>query len=213
VAETTTHLIVTNEGEQGFFAESPQLPGLAFGRPTQTEFLRDYKKLLDDLGVTGSVRGHKQVRGATPDGHEFLLRWAEGDHAAERLEVVDRLRRLVMDEAAREDLFDDMEPNPMGEVVFVAVAAVDTLGDVMDQMYEERDAIVLSAAVADRGVWCMQMVSRAGGREGWSSVEERGWTRDTTISEVLVAQQTSQGDRDPAAEGVQLVKDRLVLAV
>ncbi len=179
-----THVIVTNEEEHGFLLESPQLPGLFFGRLTEAQFRRDYQKVLRNVGVTGFVRAHNQQRFKSPDGQEYLIRVAEGDEVQERLEVVNRIHRALATEQGRDML--SVPTAPTGEVIFVAAAATDTIGDLADQMYDERDAIVVAAAVAEQHLF--NTVLASGDRAafpGWHSVEERGWNRETTVSEMM----------------------------
>jgi hypothetical protein len=190
-----THVIVTAEpGDAGYSAESPQIPGFVMGRATYTEFAADFKQVLRDVGVTGKVQAHRQARGETPEGVEYLLRAAEGTDYPERKEALDRIERLLaLDD--RHDLLD-REPTPTGEVLFVGVAPNDTLGDVIDQMYDAADALAMCANIAENGVLTMTILSgHAADAKGWQTLEESGWTRDTTVSEVL--RTTSAGRRPP----------------
>lgn len=72
-----THMVVTDEGEYGWSAQSPQLPGFVYGRRTLTEFMWDYHDTLRTAGVTGRVLGHPQRRFVSPEGDEYLIRFAE----------------------------------------------------------------------------------------------------------------------------------------
>lgn len=181
-----THLIVTREPDKGMSAESPQLRGLCFGRPTETEFRRDYRAVLKDIGVGGTVRAHVQTRGVTTTGREFLLRCAEGPDMAERLEVLRRVELILrtdhIDQAA--DMLNT-ETTATGEVVFVAALPADTLGFFMAQMYDEADVLVICASVAEQAVFTMTLASGKGDAEGWSRLDASGWDRNTTISQVL----------------------------
>ena len=179
-----THLIVTDEGEHRVLLESPQVPGLFFGRPTRTEFVHDYQQVLRDVGVTGFVRSHRHRRFTSPEGQEYLVRFADGDGIEERLEVISRLHRALATDQRSQML--SAPAAPTGEVVFVAVAPGDTIGDLADQMYGERDVLVVAAAVADEHLFNTYMAS--GDRSdfpGWHTVSERGWNRETTVSEVM----------------------------
>jgi hypothetical protein len=188
VAETMgvadiTHLIVTREHGFGYSAESPQIPGLCFGRPTEAEFRRDYQGVLQDLGVRGKVIAHLQTRGVVADGQEFVIRCADDEHKQDRLEVARRIEALLsMDRAS--DLLST-ETTPMGEVVFAAAVPSDDLGLFMDQLYDENDALVISAAVADHGLFTMTLASGKRSGEGWGTLDEHGWDRATTISQLL----------------------------
>lgn len=179
-----THLIVTREPDNGMSAESPQIRGLCFGRPTETEFRRDYRSVLKDIGVPGNVIAHLQSRGVTAAGREFLIRCAEGEDAAERREVIRRVEALLGSGQA-----DDMlntETTATGEVVFVAALPGDRLGFFMDQLYDERDALVICAAVADEHLFSMTLASGKQDAEGWARLDASGWDRETTVSQLLL---------------------------
>lgn len=179
-----THVLVTKDAD-GLFAESPQVPGLCFGRPTEMEFRRDFQPVLTSIGVHGLVLAHWQERGVAPNGQEYLIRWAEGPDVSDRIEVSRRIQALLaVPKLAAEML--DVEKTPMGEVVFVAAVPSDTLGSLMDQLYEADDALVICAAVADRGVFTMTMASGRHELEGWDTLDRYGWSRETTVSQLLV---------------------------
>ncbi len=179
-----THILVTKDTE-GFFAESPQVPGLCFGRSTEAEFRRDLQPVLQGVGVQGRVQAHLQKRGVTAVGQEFLLRWAEGPELPDRLEVSRRVERLLNTSDLALDLVST-ERTPMGEIVFVMAVPADTLGTFMDQLYEGGDAMVICAALADSGVFMMTLASGKQDAPGWDRLERFGWSRATAISELLV---------------------------
>lgn len=186
-APTTTHLLVTHEPDTGGFSlQSPQLPGFTMGRPTMTEMHRDYTQVLVDLGVDGVVRAHRQERGSTPEGGEFILREAEGPDFEDRQEVLARVR-AVLNSEDRHSLMNSVA-TVTGEVMFVAVLPFDTLGWLIDQMYAGNDAVVLCSAVAEQVLWTMTLISgdaQGSVGRGLQTLEESGWTRETTISQVL----------------------------
>ncbi len=191
VADEVTHLIITFDDQHGLAAESPQVPGFFLGRPTETEFVRDYRTVLHDIGVRGRVQAHKQTRGVTAAGREFLLRFAEGPGIEDRIELLDRVKRVLATEQADDML--DTETTPMGEVVFVAALPQDRLAVFMDQLYDDGDALVISASVAEEALFTMTLASGRHATAGWESLEQHGWTRETTISELLL--QWARDDR------------------
>lgn len=181
--DRVTHLLVTDEGTYGLSGESPQVPGLCLGRPTQALFLQDYQAVLGDIGVHGKVQVHKQVRGQTADGREYLFRWADGSQTPERLEVVRRIEGVLG--TAQAGALLDTATTPMGEVVLVAALPSDELGSFIDQMYTDADAIVICAAIADQGLFSITLAIGRQDAPGWESLEEQGWSRETTISQLL----------------------------
>lgn len=191
----TTHVLVTRDAD-GYFAESPQVPGLAFGRATETEFRRDFQAVLKNVGVTGRVLAHLQTRAVTDDGREYLIRCAEGPQMSDRREVAARIERCLTDRAQAADMLDT-ETTPMGEVVFAAAVPADCLGLFMEQMYDEDDALVIAAAVAEQGLFTMTLASGERSGEGWETLKEFGWSAETTISQLLV-----EWSRSPAQHRV-----------
>jgi hypothetical protein len=189
-ATEVTHVFITKDPD-GFFGESPQIPGFCYGRPTETEFRRDFQSVLKDVGVRGQVQAHFQTRGVIEDGREFVLRFADGAGKAERIEVTERVERCLRSDQAADML--STTTTPMGEVVFVAALPADTLGMFMDQLYDKDDALVISAAVADDGLFTMTLASGVRTEDGWESVSDYGWTRETRVSQLLM--ESSRGRR------------------
>jgi hypothetical protein len=102
----------------------------------------------------------------------------------DRREVLRRVEILLRTDQAADML--DTEPTVTGEVVFVAALPSDELGMFMDQLYEKDDALVLCASVADRGVFSMTIASGKDESEGWERLEAYGWSRETTVSQLLM---------------------------
>jgi hypothetical protein len=177
------HIIVTDEGDYGFTLESPQLPGFAFSRPTMSEFQRDYRDALSFAGVQGRVLGHRQQRFRSPEGREYLIRYAEDGDREARLEVVARLRAVLATDQ-RFELLDDAETRT-GEVVFVAALPVDAIESVANQLDERGDRIVVAAAVVENGVWTTQMGAGSPPDPSWKTLAERGLSFDLTVGDLM----------------------------
>lgn len=181
--EEVTHLLVTKD-ESGFFGESPQVPGLVMGRPTETEFRAVYRQVLTEVGVTGNVLVHLQARAMLGD-REFLIRCADDGQRSIRAETAARVERCLTDPEQAESMLSTA-PAVTGEVVFVAALPADSLGFFMDQLYDHDDALVIAASVADHGLFTMTLGSAHSDTEGWETLAGSGWTRETTVSELLV---------------------------
>lgn len=206
VADAQTNVIITHDEEYGPYLESPQVPGFTFGRPTETEFQRDYRKALQDAGVTGVVVGHHQSRHVTREDVEYVVRFAEAGDRDARREVVNRLGQILATDDRHQLLRTPTVAT--GEVVFVVVLPEDTLGDLMDQMYGERDAMVMVMGVADSGIFTSSFASSEEQHPGWQSAADRGWDRDTTVAQM--AREFAAGT--PATAGRVQSLGQLVLA-
>lgn len=178
-----THVFVTNEREHGYSMDSPQVPGLVFGRNTETEFRADYQKVLYEVGVRGSVVGHTQLRIEAFDGSECLIRFMEGDTEAERRTIAVQVERLVKSAERCSEFLDDLEQSPTGEYVFVACLATDTVGWLIDQLNPRGDVLTAVIGVAEVMLAATQIAS--GVTVDWPPIEDLGWTRAMTIQDLL----------------------------
>ncbi|WP_181312504.1 hypothetical protein [Nocardioides campestrisoli] len=179
-----TNVFVTDEGEYGYSLDSPQVEGLAAGWATETEMRREYKQLLRDVGVSGDVVSHTQLRRETPEGVEYIIRWMSGKGEEERLHLVNQIEKLLHS-ARASDFLRPLEPSATGEYVLVACLADDTLGWLIDQLNPRGDVLVANLGVAGEMVAATQVSTEAD--VDWPTVEELGWKRSMTLSELLVS--------------------------
>jgi hypothetical protein len=191
----STHLIITDEGAAGVLADSPQVPGFVMGRRTQTEFFRDYKGVLRDVGVRGDVVGHVQTPVVLPSGEEVLLRCRRGDLEQERLMLADRVRQMLSaDEGKR--FLEDSPRSPTGEIVVVCTATSDTVQDLVDQLDPRRDAAVIAAPASEIGVWTTAVGRGDLDHPGnWSTLQELGIDLSMTVSQIMVALSESHPEK------------------
>lgn len=182
-----TNLIVTDEGPYGFSAESPQLPGFVFGRPTATEFNEDLPGALRWAGAETDteVIVHEQRRGVTAEGHEFVVRVAHDNARAERSILADRIL-AALGSTERHNLCDKADEEG-GEVsVFVCCVPDDLLRFVTDQLDPHGDVLTISAAIDGDRMFTMELGS--GGKadeEGWPTLRSEGWDLSTRIRQVI----------------------------
>src|SRR5919108_4508950 len=90
------HLLVRDTGE-GFYATSPQAPGLVYGRATLTELRTDLDDVLAfhfDRPGPFRVLEHHERQYQFDDG-ELVTRIAVDEHRNERQEVYARLGRAL----------------------------------------------------------------------------------------------------------------------
>lgn len=179
----TVHLIVTDEGDFGVSVRSPQIDGFELGRPTLKEAQKDVVRVLRDLGVTGQVAIHEERRYVSPEGSEFTIRFrADAEDRPLRLETAWRLEAMMGTEQ-RLQVFQDAEPNPMGEIAFICLLPKDPVAEVVAQM-DERDAVVLAVSVADQGIWTMTFMSSPDATD-WPTLAEQGITDDSTVQDLM----------------------------
>lgn len=180
-----THLIVSSD-EYGFYAQSPQLPGFAFGRPTQVEFMAEYREALRREGVSGRVIGHLESRFETAEGEVYVLRRCtdpEAEPAARDL-LVNHMYSVMQTEQRLELVAN--HKNVVGELVFAVALATDPLGFFMDQLDPRGDAVTLAVQVADRMVFTTQIAVGARMHLDWKSLEDFGLTRTSTMSDLMI---------------------------
>lgn len=191
------NLLVTDDEDEGIVMTSPQIPGLIFGRPTRQEFLREYRDAIRWAGVkSGKLIGHWQKRGLTPNGDEYVIRWQTGENfkEADRLEVANTLNRnLASGQSAILGMLDELEPTATGEYQFVVCLSEDTVGWLVDQLRPDGDVVIAAMGVA--GVMVAMTQIATGEDIGWPSLDELGYSRETTMGEML----SSQGSEKPLA--------------
>ncbi|WP_282945455.1 hypothetical protein [Cellulomonas endometrii] len=196
----TVHLIVTFD-DGCIWAESPQLPGFVMARPTQTEFLRDYKRVLGELGVR-QVVGHSQHLYETPEGIEYALRFRDGVGSGERAALANGVQRMLATDA-RDEFLADSRTDASGVVVIVCARTIDQLGDIFEEIDQRGETIVLAAPWGADMVWTTQLAhGDLADNPGWISLEQYGLSHESTVGQLIAAL------GDPSA-----AKNRVLLAV
>jgi hypothetical protein len=179
VAEPT-HVFLTEEGESGFSAESPQVPGFAFGRPTKVETVRDLYPALNWAGAIAPLTTHVQHRGVSPEGVEWIIRLAEDTHRSERVLVAQQIEGVLLGDDRQNIL--DYPRTKTGEVVFVSCLPDDPLGFVVEQLWERPDSVVVALADGPK-LWTIPVGNHADDPE-WRSFDELGVDMKTTVGEL-----------------------------
>jgi hypothetical protein len=191
------HLIITDEGRFGFYADSPQLPGFTMGRDTKTEFLKDYKRVLPEVITERPYRviAHVQQRFTTPEGVSCLVRVQEPT-TPERESVHRGLTGLLQTtewaaSVERMRMIEKAERNLLQEVVFVCAGEDDQVRDIVATLQGHDDVVtvvVTDPDDGDRGVlWTSQMASRGPrtGQRDWPSMAALGITEGTKVRELV----------------------------
>ncbi|MDN7120254.1 hypothetical protein INN71_02495 [Nocardioides sp. ChNu-153] len=182
------HVFMTDEGEYGRSATSPQLPGWVAAYPDDVVAAREYQqdlvRALPDRTPT-NVIGHWQVRGVDVRGQEYVIRWQTDDQPEARVVAGNRVQRMLQDENAIDQLRTH-EPDATGVVTYVCCLSSDTLGWVVEQLDPRGDNVVVVAAVADSMVFGTQVATDDRTGHGWESFEALGLTMDMTVGRLMV---------------------------
>jgi predicted RNase H-like HicB family nuclease len=186
VRDEPIHLIVRETGE-GFYATSPQAPGLAYGRATLAELRADLDDVLAfhfNRGGPFKVLEHRE-RQQGLDGGELVARIADDEHRDQRQEVDARLGRALAVSGQARSLLDG-PTNRAGEVVYVCAVPSDTIGWLAAQLDPRGDAVIVAVAIADPFVFTVPVVSgEASARVAGVAIGAHGYPPETTLGELV----------------------------
>lgn len=146
--------LIVRPTASGVYARSPQCRGLVVGRPS----VEDLKNDLDDILAfyfnrpgPFDVLGHEEnVREI--DGMDIVLRCATDEHYRARTTIADRVIAALRDSTQRADLLS-YPTDKVGEIVFIAVLANDTLGWIASQLDDSGEPAVIAAPVGEGLIW------------------------------------------------------------
>lgn len=151
--EMTIHLIV-RRSDDGVSGRSPQCPGLSIGRATADELQGELDDILS-FYFNGpgpfAVAGHNE-NAWDVDGTEVVVRCAVDQHYRERTTVADRLLAALREPAQRGDLLS-YPADRVGEHLFLAVVATDTMGWIASQLDDSGEPAVIAVAVGEGLIW------------------------------------------------------------
>jgi hypothetical protein len=186
VGDEVIHLLIRDTGE-GFYATSPQAPGLAYGRATRADLRADLDDVLtfhfDRPGPFHVIEHHE--RQYEFDGRELVTRIALDEHRDDRQEVYSRLgRALAVPDQLRSLLEGPV--NGLGEIIYVCALTTDTIGWLAAQLDPRGDAVTVALAIADPFVFTVPIASGDGAvAMAGVSIRDRGYTLETTLGELL----------------------------
>ncbi len=143
------HLVI-RPVDGGFYATSPQAPGLAYGRPTLDELRVDLDEVLalalNRPGPFTVVEHHE--RHYDVGDQELVTRVALDDHRTERQEAYARLGRALGVPGQAETLVAG-PTNRVGEALYICVVPSDTLRWVAAQLDPRGETATIVTAVGD----------------------------------------------------------------
>jgi predicted RNase H-like HicB family nuclease len=149
VAADTIHLVI-RAVDGGFYATSPQAPGLAYLRPTLDELRADLDDVLAfhlDRPGPFTVLEHHERHYELGD-RELVTRIAFDDHRDEREEAYTRLGRALAVPEQAETLVTG-PTNRVGEVLYICVVPSDALHWVAAQLDPRGETATICIAVGD----------------------------------------------------------------
>ncbi len=187
MAELRVHAILTEHPGYGWSVESPQLPELVGGRDSLLELLVSLQDILAFGGAPDEgyeLVEHRQ-RQFTAHGVDFVVRMRMDEHQSDRLQVIHRLLAALDDPWQRDEFFD-MQPNPTGDIVFVAMLESEPLRSLTEQLDPRGDVVAVVVPVDQNFVWTTQFAAAAT-ESGWSTLGDYGLNDDSTMAEVRVA--------------------------
>ncbi len=173
MAADTIHLVI-RELDRGFYATSPQAPGLAYLRPTLDELRADLDGVLafhlDRPGpftVLEHYEGHYEL-----GDRELVTRIAFDDHRGEREDAHARIGRALAVPEQAEALVTG-PTNRVGEVLYICVVPSDTLRWVAAQLDPRGETATIGIAVADELLLTFRFsTGEAGPLESWETVAD-----------------------------------------
>lgn len=201
----TTVLVVTREDPR-LHAYSPSLPGFVFGANSAEEFWRDVNAAIVWAGGKPDLTVYIQKPYLTPEGDEWLLRVLQDTHLEERTEIARRIYTTVMETDQRHEMFEKAAPTRTGEFVFHCGLFDDTIGSVMQALWERDDAAVVAAAVAEQ-MWYAQQVATGIPGPGAQTLADLGLTAESTIRDLMQA----EGGDKATSEGLVLARPTVTL--
>lgn len=201
------HVMLTDYGQFGWGISSPQLPELIGGRDTREELTKDLEGLIVFGGGAADAPRliHLQRHIMLENGDELVIRVAQDDSAVERARVALGLTS-ALSLTGQVTAMLNVPRRPTGEALFVCALPSDTLGWFGDQM-EDQDSMCVVTTVENggEGVIRVQFLGHGEPLAGTdthllTSAGTMGWTPDTKLHEVIVAEDSGRVER-----GSQLV--------
>jgi len=188
--QTVTHLIMRQE--DGYAVYSPQLPELMAVYASTAAAGKDLAEALEWAGWdrAGRLVQHNEV---VRQGGDIILRWAQDEHAERRIEVAERLSRaMTVPEQLAEMLAAPR--GRAGSALFICCVATDTLGWVTDQLDSRGEVAAAVTCVAEDLIYTAYFAAGVDDLD-WRAIDEWGWTRETTIGEMILSE--SESPRTP----------------
>jgi hypothetical protein len=150
---TRTVSVIVREDDPGWWAWSPQCPGLTAGDETEVELLRSLPGTIayyfedDHVDEEIDIRLHaeREVSGV-------FLRVARDEQQVARQEVADRVAAALADPDLA-GLLRNAPPNWAGEVVYVCALPTDTRSWLDNQLEAGDGAVIVAVPLSDTALW------------------------------------------------------------
>lgn len=187
VDPVTTHLIMRQEASYAIY--SPQLPDLVAAYTSPTAAKNDLEQALEWAGWhrDSPIVQHNEV--VRHDG-DVLIRWAQDEHAAARIDVAERLSRAMAVPKQMEAMLAAPRGRA-GSALFICCVAADTIGWVTDQLDSRGEVAAAVTCIADDLIYTAYFAAGVSELE-WRSVDDWGWSRETTIAQMIMSESGSR---------------------
>lgn len=179
------HVVYTDFGDHGWGISSPQIPNLVGGRRSIATAMADTPMILAWCGIhegSYTLHRHEQKYAVSPDGHEFLIRFAE-EGSDERVPATGR----ALYSAETGEHLEDMPRMPKlqtGEHLVIAVLASDRLGWILDQLAPGEGAYLQYYAGED-AMYGVPMYNNDLDAGRGTLLEKLELTRESTVREMI----------------------------
>lgn len=143
--------LIVRYTESGFYATSPQAPGLAYGRSTIEELRAELQDVLAfHFNEPGPFEVHEHHERHHDLGYaEIVVRAALDDHRDARNEAYMRIGSALTVPDQAESLAISAPRNRVGEVLYICAVPTDTLEWVVAQLDPRGEAALLAVAIAE----------------------------------------------------------------
>ncbi|MGX9296085.1 hypothetical protein [Tsukamurella paurometabola] len=201
---TDVHVVLTTYGDLGWAIHSPQLPGLVGGRATADSIIRDTADILMFAGIGNlpepRVITHEEHALEDPAGNEYLVRFADDEHAEERARLAGYAGAAIVAGAWSDSDRAQQRTLDTGERLVISAVRSDSLSWIRDQLREKDVATMIVIAQepdeqAGPVIWNMPYsVPGFDSTDGYNP-EALGLTPESTIEDAIRATMAADVER------------------
>lgn len=201
---TDVHVVLTTYGDLGWAIHSPQLPGLVGGRDTADSIMRDTADILMFAGLgdipNPRIVTHEEHALEDPAGNEYLVRFADDEHAEERVRLAGYAGTAIVGGVWSDNDRAQQRTLDTGERLVISAVRSDTLTWIRDQLRANDVATMIVIAqepddLAGPIIWNMPYsVPGFAPTDGYNP-EALGLTTESTIEDAIRATMAADVER------------------